>query len=303
MRIISDTVQFTETSLLFSAFLFSLLMYIRTRDAMAKRSLLVMLPVSVILFFSFMYRISGSSFIADINLLWLSPLFAIFLIALIMLSILATCYYVIQLFPVSKHYKRIGLIISVALFVILLVVTCFLVMYISKADLTKAVITALWAFYPLCSLAIFVEAVILIFWYKRITNMHDKKMARYFLIAFLPQIAFAMIDFFILRDSVFQLTHISYVMFSIFVFVDLGEYFFKNYSKDTSLPVDFTFIKNKYELSDRELEVLELLVEGQSNQKLGESLHISINTVKSHINKIYKKLKVSNRLQLYKKLK
>ncbi len=304
MKIIVDAIQFIETSLLFSAFLFSLLMYLRTRDTIAKHSLFVVLPVSVILFFSFMYRINlSSSFIADINLLWLSPLFAFFLLALIMLSILSTCYYVIQLFPVPKHYKRIGLFVSVLLFVLLLVVTCFLVMYISKTDLTQAVTNALWAFYPLCSLALFLLAVILAFWYKRITDKHDKKMARFFLIAFLPQIVYGMIDFFLLKDSVFQLTHLSYTMFSMFVFYSLGEYFFRNYSKDDGVSIDPASIKEKFELSDRELEVLVLLVEGCSNQKLGERLHISVNTVKSHINKIYKKLDVSNRLQLYKKLK
>jgi DNA-binding CsgD family transcriptional regulator len=57
-------------------------------------------------------------------------------------------------------------------------------------------------------------------------------------------------------------------------------------------------LKEKYELSDRELEVLELLAKGDSNNVIGERLHISVNTVKSHIKRIYAKLGISSRLQL-----
>ena len=304
MRLIFDSIQFIETSLLFSALLFSVLMYIRTRDPKAKRTLFVLLPVSIILFVSFMYRINSSNeFIGDINLLWLSPLFALAIVFMIMLSILATCYFVIQLFPVSKRLKRYGLIISTSLFFVLLVITCFLVMYISKSDLTMALTNALWAFYPLCSISLFIEAVALLFWYKRIDDERNKKMAKYFLISFLPQLGFSIIDFFVLKEIEFQLTHLSYTLFSVFAFVNLSEYFFQNYSKNTNLSENISVLEQQFSLSSRELDVLKLLAEGQSNQQIGENLHISLNTVKSHVNRIYKKLGVSNRLQLYKKLK
>ena len=51
------------------------------------------------------------------------------------------------------------------------------------------------------------------------------------------------------------------------------------------------------ELSPRELEVLSLVSEGFSNQKIAEKLGISAETVKSHIRHIMKKLVVSDRTQ------
>ncbi len=48
-------------------------------------------------------------------------------------------------------------------------------------------------------------------------------------------------------------------------------------------------------LSDRELEVLSLLVSGLSNQEIAERLFVSINTVKTHVSHIYGKLGVSSR--------
>ena len=50
-------------------------------------------------------------------------------------------------------------------------------------------------------------------------------------------------------------------------------------------------------LTDRELEVLRLIVMGASNQEIGARLHISVHTVKNHVHHILDKLKVDNRRQ------
>lgn len=50
-------------------------------------------------------------------------------------------------------------------------------------------------------------------------------------------------------------------------------------------------------LTDRELEVLELIVKGQSNKEIAKSLTISEATVKSHINSLLSKLGVTDRTQ------
>jgi len=51
------------------------------------------------------------------------------------------------------------------------------------------------------------------------------------------------------------------------------------------------------ELSERELEVLRLLVEGHDNAAIAAALFISPNTVKSHVASIFGKLGVESRLQ------
>lgn len=48
-------------------------------------------------------------------------------------------------------------------------------------------------------------------------------------------------------------------------------------------------------LSKREMEVLNLINEGLSNKEIAERLYISLTTVKTHINNIYKILEVKNR--------
>lgn len=50
-------------------------------------------------------------------------------------------------------------------------------------------------------------------------------------------------------------------------------------------------------LSGREQEVLRLMADGRRNQEIARELVIVVSTVKSHINSIYRKLAVNNRVQ------
>lgn len=55
--------------------------------------------------------------------------------------------------------------------------------------------------------------------------------------------------------------------------------------------------KNTYGLTDRELDVLALIVDGLSNSDIAEKLVITKSTVKTHVHSILQKLYVSNRTQ------
>jgi LuxR family maltose regulon positive regulatory protein len=58
----------------------------------------------------------------------------------------------------------------------------------------------------------------------------------------------------------------------------------------------------QFELSDREVEVLKLISQGYRNSEIAEKLCISNNTVKTHIRKIYVKLRVRNRVEALNKV-
>ena len=50
-------------------------------------------------------------------------------------------------------------------------------------------------------------------------------------------------------------------------------------------------------LTKREIEILSLIVEGHSSKKVAELLFVSKRTVDFHLDNIYEKLQVSNRMQ------
>ena len=54
------------------------------------------------------------------------------------------------------------------------------------------------------------------------------------------------------------------------------------------------------ELSDRQLQILELIKKGKTNKEIASELYISENTVKYHLKIIYNILDIENRFQLKK---
>jgi len=60
----------------------------------------------------------------------------------------------------------------------------------------------------------------------------------------------------------------------------------------------FKSMKERFELTDREIEILRLVSNGSSNQEICDKLLISNSTVKKHIYNIYTKTGVINRTQL-----
>jgi len=52
---------------------------------------------------------------------------------------------------------------------------------------------------------------------------------------------------------------------------------------------------NNYQLSERELEILQLLSEGNSYAAIGKKIYLSVNGVGYHIRNIYRKMQVNNK--------
>ncbi|MEJ7681735.1 MAG: LuxR C-terminal-related transcriptional regulator [Segetibacter sp.] len=56
-------------------------------------------------------------------------------------------------------------------------------------------------------------------------------------------------------------------------------------------------------LSKRELEVLQLMAQGFSNQEIASQLYVSLNTIKTHSSKLFEKMDVKRRTQAIEKAK
>ncbi len=115
------------------------------------------------------------------------------------------------------------------------------------------------------------------------------------------------IDFFVDFGYAIPLSPISFFLLNLVVIQVFSNSFASEKSKkynamDLSDNINQKqWIKNclsQYSITERELEIIELIDEGLSNQKIGEKLFISPNTVKNHIYRIYKKLSIKSRYEL-----
>jgi DNA-binding CsgD family transcriptional regulator len=68
------------------------------------------------------------------------------------------------------------------------------------------------------------------------------------------------------------------------------------YTPETGLSEAFI---HKYEISPREREVIEALIEGKANKEIAEVLFISVKTVEFHLRNVYQKTGTPNRFALY----
>ena len=57
-------------------------------------------------------------------------------------------------------------------------------------------------------------------------------------------------------------------------------------------------VQQRYKLTDRELDVLELIVAGASNKVIARELDLGLATVKTHVQHIFQKVEVPSRTAL-----
>jgi DNA-binding CsgD family transcriptional regulator len=104
-------------------------------------------------------------------------------------------------------------------------------------------------------------------------------------------------DFVLTDISPFRFYPILYCGLSIiFTHYFLTYYSHQSYVPENALPEEDFF--EQYNISPREQEIVILVLKGYSNQKIGETLYISLNTVKAHLRNIYPKFGIKSRYEL-----
>lgn len=77
--------------------------------------------------------------------------------------------------------------------------------------------------------------------------------------------------------------------------------------KEVFLPAEDGFINEaeleRFNLTEREYEVLQWLTRGYSNAEIAETLFLSVSTVKTHVSNLFSKMEVRSRTQAIEKAK
>lgn len=140
--------------------------------------------------------------------------------------------------------------------------------------------------------------------HRKVTDPVRKRFERNGTIVFLLFLPGFIYDFIIAEASSFRSYPIFYCCFSIiFTISSYRQYFHlikgKNGGSETAsaaAPIE-AFFKD-YNISTREQDIIKLVLQGYSNQRIAEVLYISLNTVKAHLRNIFPKFGVHSRFEL-----
>jgi DNA-binding CsgD family transcriptional regulator len=154
-------------------------------------------------------------------------------------------------------------------------------------------------------LVIVYEILITVINYKHIGNKELKKIVNIFTmitLIFFPLFIFEAYRTYIpLLKNVIILKMLSlptyFLVINIYSLIFVNKYFNSPaFVEDDKLT---EFFINKYSVTKKEVEVIELLLAGLTYKQIAENLFIASKTVDNHIQNIYKKLEVTNKIQLF----
>ena len=63
-------------------------------------------------------------------------------------------------------------------------------------------------------------------------------------------------------------------------------------------PHQWKWIKKRYRITNREIEIAKLICQGLNNEQIAVNLNIKQGTVKTHVRNIYRKLWVNNKISM-----
>ncbi len=230
--------------------------------------------------------------------------------ALISLFVLGTLRYIIIIFDFRERIEK--LFFWLALFYVIGMFAGNMVFLWNKSieDALNLANWASWGILPFDSLVFFIPGVYAVI---RLAGGKGKDEYRMYFravaVSFLLIPIFAFFDIFGIENGLliqsglpFRTTFVSFTIFIIWALYHLMQDKVEQTKPMIETQDQGKALKSRYGVSEREIEIIEQVAQGNPNKIIGETLFISENTVKSHIKNIYRKLEISNRIQLLKLL-
>lgn len=132
---------------------------------------------------------------------------------------------------------------------------------------------------------------------KNIENIKLYRILRLtFFIVLLCVPGFILDEFLSAQGSIMLFTPFFFIWISIFSLVSFFKYNESIQSEKYTITADFS---KKIGITEREVDVVKLLLKGYSYQKIADELVISISTVRAHVTSIYRKAGINSRFELY----
>ncbi len=134
---------------------------------------------------------------------------------------------------------------------------------------------------------------------RAIENPDKKRGVRNFAVIYFISLAVFNLCFYITSNQTVNfILSFAYVLPPL---IYLDRFLKRFYREHPAVPVNglkMEQIFEKYNISNREQEIIRLISRGRTNREIADMLYVSLQTVKQHTYNIYRKLKVKNRVQL-----
>lgn len=288
-------------SLIFSITLLCSILYYRTRDMQIGRFLRAMVPLFLFSLIYYLFYHTGNWL--DIMSTSAAEGFSLYLLIAACLSLAAyirgVVLYLISLLVPEFEKRKIPLLVTNALIILFLLFSLFFLILQNNASWVQALSITLNDMFLYSSILLIIPTIFASIYLRKNKGNENYRLLSEIMIAFYPMALTLPLDLIFFRNSPFKLTLLTHSLFSIFVFFYIFRHYMINYEPEPiSLHDRLAAFYTGHSVSPREQEIITRVIEGKSNREIGEVLFISANTVKTHIRNIYKKLGVSNRVQL-----
>jgi DNA-binding CsgD family transcriptional regulator len=304
MVILSDILLFFTTALVLSITILSIVLRVRVNDSYASSFLMVLAPLSLqmclTLLSTYLQRVLPAEQLVSTAYRVFALGATIFSILLTTGLLLSMSRFFIKLLPATEEQKKLGNRLLSLVIMLFFLISLWWIIAVSEGDWLRAFFHTLYYHFFSGSMFLVIHAIIALFYIKRATTYEEERLLKGIAYTFLPLLVLFPLDLLFFKESAFKLVYLSFAILSAYLYYFISRRYILTYEQAQTVNAQ---ILKQYGISERESEIIELLIEGLSNQQIAKELYISLNTVKTHIKNIYAKVEVNNRLQLFSLLK
>lgn len=302
MYILSDMMLFFSTSFIFSISCLCILLYVKAKDIYSRKLLTILIPLVV--------QTGLNSIIAYLDKrlsesVLSGPGYSMFALVVTLSSIIVTTVlvytlsrFLLNILPVQRKEKRTGRFLVTIFTGLFFLLSMFFILIRSSGNWLNAMELTLNYHFSSAGFLFAAHGITTLFYLKKARSREEESLLKGISMTFIPMLVLFPLDMIFFREYSFKLSYLCFSVFTINTYFFISRFYFRSYEP---APEQIHFRKSvfkKFALSEREIEITDLVIRGITNNDIAEKLFISINTVKSHIKNIYKKLSVSNRIQL-----
>lgn len=214
--------------------------------------------------------------------------------------LLTMSHYLIKLLPATDKQKQLGTRLLSLFILLFFFISLWVIIAKSKGDWQAAFDDTMHYHFFAGSMFLVIHGIIALIYVKKASTYDEERQLKGIIATFLPLLILFPLDLLFFKESSFKLVYLSFAILSAYLYYFISRRYILTYEQ---AEVTNGQVFKKYGISEREGEIIALLIEGLSNQQIAKQLYISPNTVKTHIKNIYAKVGVNNRLQLFSLLK